>query len=86
MLFIKLFKCLVIINPFATSDAYMRQLFHCLQWYTGSERVKVIIIHIQDEFIADTYLNCDGLLILLNSSLKIKPKHAFYNFSYKSQF
>ena len=26
--------------PFATSDAYMRQLFHCLQWYAGSERVK----------------------------------------------
>ena len=29
------------INPFAsTGDAYMRQLFHCLQWYAGSERVK----------------------------------------------
>ena len=27
-------------NQFATSDAYMRQLFHCLQWYAGSERVK----------------------------------------------
>ena len=27
------------INPFATSDAYMRQLFYCLQWYAGSERV-----------------------------------------------
>ena len=27
------------INPFATGDAYMRQLFHCLQWYAGSERV-----------------------------------------------
>ena len=26
-------------NPFATGDAYMRQLFHCLQWYAGSERV-----------------------------------------------
>ena len=30
-----------IFNPFATGDAYMRQLFHCLQWYTGSERVKM---------------------------------------------
>ena len=30
------------INPFATGDAYMPQLFHCLQWYAGSERVKVI--------------------------------------------
>ena len=28
-----------LINPFATGDAYMRQLFHCLQWYAGSERV-----------------------------------------------
>ena len=28
-------------NPFATGDAYMRQLFHCLQWYTGSERVNL---------------------------------------------
>ena len=28
------------INPFATGDAYMRQLFNCLQWYAGSERVK----------------------------------------------
>ena len=28
------------LNPFATDDAYMRQLFHCLQWYAGSERVK----------------------------------------------
>ena len=27
------------INPFATRHAYMRQLFHCLQWYAGSERV-----------------------------------------------
>ena len=30
------------INPFTTGDAYMRQLFHCLQWYAGSERVKPI--------------------------------------------
>ena len=29
------------LNPFATSDAYMRQLFHCLQWYAGSERVNL---------------------------------------------
>ena len=28
------------INPFATGDVYMRQLFHCLEWYAGSERVK----------------------------------------------
>ena len=28
-------------NPFATRHAYMRQLFHCLQWYAGSERVKI---------------------------------------------
>ena len=28
-------------NPFATKHAYMRHLFHCLQWYAGSERVKV---------------------------------------------
>ena len=27
-------------NPFATGDTYMRQLFHCLQWYAGNERVK----------------------------------------------
>ena len=26
-------------NPFATRHAYMRQLFHYLQWYAGSERV-----------------------------------------------
>ena len=32
------------INPFATGDAYMRQLFHCLQWYAGSERVKTKMI------------------------------------------
>ena len=31
------YKCL---NPFATVDVYMRQLFHCLQWYAGSKRVK----------------------------------------------
>ena len=30
-------------NPFATGDANMRQLFHCLQWYTGTERVNLII-------------------------------------------
>ena len=42
------------INPFATGDTNMRQLFHCLQWYAspavyyyyyyyaGSERVKEI--------------------------------------------
>ena len=29
-----------IINPFTTRHAYMHQLFHCLQWYAGSERVK----------------------------------------------
>ena len=29
-------------NSFATSDAYMRQLFHHLQWYAGSERVNVL--------------------------------------------
>ena len=28
-----------LLNPFATGDAYMCQLFHCLQWYVGSERV-----------------------------------------------
>ena len=33
--------CKVGINPFATGDAYMRQLFHCLQWYAGSERVNI---------------------------------------------
>ena len=26
-------------NPFATADANMRQYFHCLQWYAGSEKV-----------------------------------------------
>ena len=26
-----------IINPSTTGDAYMRQLFHGLQWYAGSE-------------------------------------------------
>ena len=31
------------INPFATGDAYMRQLFYCLQWYASSERVNNII-------------------------------------------
>ena len=31
----------VLFNPFATGDAYMRQLFHSLQWYAGSERVKL---------------------------------------------
>ena len=30
----------IYVNPFATGDVYMRQLFHCLQWYAGSERVK----------------------------------------------
>ena len=29
-------------KSFATGDAYMRQLFHCLQWYAGSERVKAV--------------------------------------------
>ena len=29
------------VNPFATGDAYMRQLFHCIQWYAGSKRVKL---------------------------------------------
>ena len=28
-------------NPFATGDVYMRQLYHCLQWYAGSKRVKL---------------------------------------------
>ena len=28
-------------NPFATRHMYMRQLFHCLQWYAGSKRVNV---------------------------------------------
>ena len=28
-------------NPFATGDAYMRQLFNCLQWYAGNETVKM---------------------------------------------
>ena len=28
-----------LINPFTTTDAYVRQHFHCLQWYAGSERV-----------------------------------------------
>ena len=32
---------LMFFNPFDTGDAYMRQLFHCLQWYAGSERVKL---------------------------------------------
>ena len=26
-------------NPFSPGDEYMRQLFHCLQWYAGSEMV-----------------------------------------------
>ena len=26
-------------NSFATAEANMRQYFHCLQWYAGSERV-----------------------------------------------
>ena len=29
----------VFINLFATGYAYMRELFQCLQWYTGGERV-----------------------------------------------
>ena len=33
-------------NPFATGDAYMCQLFHCLQWYAGSERVKDVPLKI----------------------------------------
>ena len=31
-------KCFLTLS--LPGDAYMRQLFHCLQWYTGSERVK----------------------------------------------
>ena len=31
------------VNRFATGDAYMCQLFHCLQRYAGSERVKLIL-------------------------------------------
>ena len=32
------------LNPFATGDAYMRQLFHCLQWYACSEIVKLGLV------------------------------------------
>ena len=28
------------VNPFATRHTHMHQLFHGLQWYAGSERVK----------------------------------------------
>ena len=38
--------CGDIINPFATGVVYIRRLFHCLQWYTGSERVKPAIYYI----------------------------------------
>ena len=37
------------VNPFATDDAYMPQLFHCLQWYAGSERVKWRIINMETQ-------------------------------------
>ena len=40
-------------NHFATSDTYMRQLFHCLQWYVGSERVNDVHIHIFIKFIQE---------------------------------
>ena len=32
-----------LLNPFATTDAYIRQYFHCLQWYAGSERVNELL-------------------------------------------
>ena len=35
-------KEIIKVNPFATGDAHMHQLFHCLQWYAGSERVNVV--------------------------------------------
>ena len=28
-----------VLNPLATCDAYMRQLFHCLHWYAGIKRL-----------------------------------------------
>ena len=37
-------------NPFATGDAYMRELFHCLQWYAGNERVNILLIEFVDRF------------------------------------
>ena len=45
------------INPFATSDVYMQQLFHCLQWYAGSERVKQIITGIYLFYFENSLLN-----------------------------
>ena len=35
------------LNPFATGELYMRQLFQCLKWYAGSERVKQEKLKIQ---------------------------------------
>ena len=39
-----------IFNPFATRHPYMHQLFHCLQWYTGSKRVNHLSLEVQVEF------------------------------------
>ena len=45
------------INPFATGDVYMRQLFHCLQWYVGSERVNNNNIYLDTHKIKDNQIN-----------------------------
>ena len=41
-------------NPLATGDAYMRfmrQPFHCLQWYAGSERVNIYFSPIETKIV-----------------------------------
>ena len=44
------------INPFATGDAYMRQLFHCLQRYAGSKRVNYCAVTTEYTLITSAYL------------------------------
>ena len=40
--------CPIQFNPFTTRHAYMHQLFHCLQWNAGSERVNIQLDYIMN--------------------------------------
>ena len=50
------------VNPFATGDSYMRQLFHCLQWYAGSERVKLTFNTCTFEFVLTFCRLCSNII------------------------
>ena len=65
---------IILINPFATGDAHMRQHFHCLQWYAGSERVKKKYINKLNSIHGSKYIHYTtyisfGITVFFNTKL-----------------